>query len=240
MSTSELVESVLARHGGLDRWRELSTVRAHQVVSGGIWALKQQEGVLDDTYVTVDLHRQWASHEPFGKPGLRSVFTGERVAIETVEGVVLEERFDPRASFEGHQLDTPWDRLQLAYFGCYAMRTYLTTPLCFAEPGFVTEEVESVVEDGETWRGIKVTFPEEYATHSAEQIFYVDPEGLIRRHDYAAEVLNAGWAAHYSSEHRTVGGIVLPTRRRVYPKGSDGRPVLDTLLVSIDLDEISF
>jgi hypothetical protein len=120
------------------------------------------------------------------------------------------------------------------------MRTYLTTPFIFADPGFRTEELEPWQEDDETWRRLKVTFPANIATHNAEQTFHIDADGLIRRHDYNAEVINGGWAVHYTSEHRTVDGIVLPTRRRVYPMGPDGKPVLDTLLVSVDLDGIRF
>ncbi|MEV6901208.1 hypothetical protein [Amycolatopsis sp. NPDC051372] len=49
-----------------------------------------------------------------------------------------------------------------------------------------------------------------------------------------------GLAAHYSSEYREVDGIVVPTKRRVHPVGEDGKPVLEPLLVSIDLSEIEF
>lgn len=53
-------------------------------------------------------------------------------------------------------------------------------------------------------------------------------------------MVNGGWAAHYSHGHRTVDGIVVPVRRRVYPLGPDGRPVLDTVVVALDLDHIAF
>ena len=46
----------------------------------------------------------------------------------------------------------------------------------------------------------KVTFPGHIASHCKEQTFYSDADGLIRRHDYIAEVLgSSGPAAHYSS-----------------------------------------
>ncbi|MEV4602814.1 hypothetical protein AB0K15_36140 [Amycolatopsis sp. NPDC049253] len=89
-------------------------------------------------------------------------------------------------------------------------------------------------------RGLRVEFPDDITTHSKVQTFYFDADGLIRRHDYDAEVVAGGPAAHYSSEHREVDGIVVPTKRRVYPAGEDGKPVPEPLLVSIDLSEIKF
>jgi hypothetical protein len=86
-----------------------------------------------------------------------------------------------------------------------------------------------------------VTYPGHIATHSKEQTYYIDADGLIRRHDYVAEVLGStGPAAHYSSEHREFDGIVVPTRRRVYLIGEDGDVMPEPLIVSVDLDDIVF
>ena len=37
---NSLLESVVAAHGGLDRWNELTSVKAHLVNGGVIWAMK--------------------------------------------------------------------------------------------------------------------------------------------------------------------------------------------------------
>ncbi|MEV8611518.1 hypothetical protein AB0383_26940 [Amycolatopsis sp. NPDC051373] len=126
------------------------------------------------------------------------------------------------------------------YFAGYAMWTYLTTPFTLTRPGFRAEELEPWQEDGETWRRLRVEFPDDLTTHNKVQTFYFDADGLIRRHDYDAEVVAGGLAAHYSSAHCAVDGIVVPTKRRVHPVGEDGKPVLEPLLVSIDLSEIEF
>src|SRR5689334_10233503 len=52
-----------------------------------------------------------------------------RIAVEDDNGAVVEELLDPRASFAGHDLTTPWTRLQRAYFSGYAMWTYVTEPI---------------------------------------------------------------------------------------------------------------
>jgi hypothetical protein len=62
---------------------------------------------------------------------------------------------------------------------------------------------------------LKVTFPDHVAAHSKEQTFYFDSDGLLKRHDYTAEVIGAVPAAHYSAEYQECNGIMVPTKRRV-------------------------
>jgi plastocyanin len=85
---SDLLETVLEAHGGLDRWNQLETVSARLIQGGALWALKDQAGVLDDVVVTASLHQERVSHRPFGAADRRSAFTPERVAIETGDGTV--------------------------------------------------------------------------------------------------------------------------------------------------------
>ena len=99
-----LVRQTIDAHGGLERWRQLEHVSAHLRTGGVLWALKHQQGVLDDVNVRVALRREWASHAPFVKPNLRTSFEPHRVAIETTDGRVVDERFAPRDSFVGHDL----------------------------------------------------------------------------------------------------------------------------------------
>ena len=97
---SDLATLAIDAHGGLERWRRLKTVSARLVQGGVLWQLKGQNGVLDDVHVTVDLRKEWASHRPFGQPDRRSSFQPDRVAIETSNGDVVEERANPRESFK--------------------------------------------------------------------------------------------------------------------------------------------
>jgi hypothetical protein len=82
----DLKDFVIAAHGGLDRWNQLSEVRAHLRIGGVLWAVKKQDGVINDSMVRVELHRQFASFDAFEKGGLRTSFTPDRVAIETTGG----------------------------------------------------------------------------------------------------------------------------------------------------------
>ncbi|MFD7406024.1 hypothetical protein ACFV7R_25840 [Streptomyces sp. NPDC059866] len=237
---TELTTHVIQAHGGLDRYAQYETATVDFRSGGALWAMKGREGIFDRASVRVGLRRQYTSHYPFTAPGLRTSFTAERVAVETDQGEVRSERLAPRNAFTGHTLETPWDDLHVAYFAGYAMWTYLTSPFTFVSPGFLTEELPPVREEGETRRRLKVTFPEDIATHCREQVFYFDEAGLLRRHDYTAEVINAGPAAHYSFDHAEFGGIMVPTRRRVHPLREDGVVLRDFELVTIDIADVRF
>ena len=237
---NSLLQLTIDAHGGFDRWRGLDGVSAHLRSGGVLWSLKHQQGVLDDVYVRASLHREWVSHSPFGEANLRSSFEPHRVAIETTEGHVVEEWFQPRDSFKGHGIDTPWNRLQLAYFAGYAMWTYLTTPFLLALAGVETEEVQPWQEQGETWRRLTVTFPPSIATHSTVQTFYFDSKGLLRRHDYDAEVLGRTPAAHFVHDYEEFSGILVPTRRIVLGRRADGTSIPDPMIVTINLSDVVF
>src|SRR5258707_1219331 len=218
VSAPDLAKLAIEAHGGLDRWKRFGTVSAHGINGGVLWGAKGNAGVLDDVTVTVDLRKEKVSHWPFGSPDRRSRFEPQRVALEDANGNVLEELLEPRSSFKGHTLETPWSDLQLAYFAGYAMWTYLNIPFLLARHGIESEEVEPWEEPGETWRRLKVRFPTDIATHSAQQTLYFDRQGLLRRQDYNVEIDGTSGAAHYVYDHKEFFGIVFPTKRRVFPR----------------------
>jgi hypothetical protein len=236
---SDLLETVIEAHGGLERWNQLDAVSARLSQGGALWGLKGQQGVLADVYVRASLHEERESHHPFGAPDRRSAFTPERVAIETTSGDIVEAMEQPRASFAGHTLETPWSTLQLAYFVGNAMWTYLTQPFTYAMRGFQTSELEPWDEAGERWRRLRVTWPSYLATHSTEQTLYINSDGLLARHDYDVEIA-ATSGAHYLSDYQDVAGIKVPTKHRIFPRTPDGQSLPEPLVVSIDLSEIAF
>ena len=83
------------------------------------------------------------------------------------------------------------------------------------------------------------TFRESIETHSLVQDFFFDHDFRLRRHDYS--VNSGGFAASQLTSYYIVAdGIHLPTRRRAYTRGPGRRPILDMLMVSIDISEVSF
>lgn len=235
-----LLSDAIDAHGGLERWNAHRGLTATIVTGGEFWALKSIDQNQSPRTMRIDLHREWGSVEPFGKPGQRTDFTPERIAIETETGKVIAERTNPRASFAQHDMRTNWDPLHRAYFNGYALWTYLTTPFLLASDGFEVREIEPWREGAETWRGLRAMFPTSIASHSTEQDFYFGPDMLIRRHDYRVEIAGNFAAAQYISDPVDVDGINIPTRRRAYLRDDDLTPMLDTPMVSIDLSGFRF
>lgn len=236
---SDLLDHALHAHGGLDRWRQVGSIHVRGSVGGLLWGSRGQEGIFATADFTLDVRRQHLVYHDFTGPGLRGVFTPGRVSIEDRARNVLTQRRSPRMAFTGHGPNSPWDQLHALYFGGYAMWNYLTTPFLLTMPGVQVEELEPWEEAGERWRRLRAVFPDDIATHSREQVFHFDSTGLLRRHDYAAEVLGATPAAHYSDAHKEVSGLVFPTRRRVVPVRKDGLSVPTPVLVAIDLTQIT-
>jgi hypothetical protein len=235
-----LLQQVLEAHGGLDRWKRLARVDATIVSGGGFFALK---GILQDAeprQMTAWLHEERSSVMPFGAPDQRSMFTPDRIAVEKLDGTVLAERYVPKDSFAGHQMHTPWDPLHRAYFNGEALWTYLTSPFLLAMDGVWVEEIAPWEEGDARWRVLRARFPGSIDTHSLSQDFYFDESFLLRRHDYQVNIAGGFPAAQLVSNHVRVDGVVVPTRRRAYTRGPDGRPVPEMLMVWIDLSDIRF
>jgi hypothetical protein len=230
-----LVERTIEAHGGLKRWNELESVTAHLDGGGALWGLKGHPEMAGETNVTVGTRSEWASHHPFLSERARTRFEPRRVALESEGGELIEELNEPRASFAGHSLETPWSKLQLAYFTGYAMWTYLNLPFLLAWADVASEEAAPWQENGETWRRLQIRFPADIVTHSAEQTLYIDGEGLLKRHDYDVDISGGTPAAHYTGEYREAGGIMLPTQHAIFPRQPDNTPNRDLLVVSIGL-----
>jgi hypothetical protein len=237
---NKLLAEILDAHGGVERWREYAKVDATIVSGGGFFALK---GVVQDSNprrMTVWLHEERSSVSPYGAADQRTMFTPDRIAIEKLDGTLVAERLAPRDSFSGHQMNTPWDPLHRAYFNGEALFTYLTTPFLLAMRDVRVEEIEPWKEGPETWRVLRAYFPGSIETHCLVQDFFFGDDLMLRRHDYQVNIAGGFAAAQLTSEYREAGGIRLPTRRRAYTRGPDRRPILDMLMVYIDISEVNF
>ncbi len=237
---NKLLASILDTHGGLDRWSGYERVDATIVSGGGFFPLK---GLIQDSSprrMTAWLHEERSSVSPYGAPDQRTMFTPDRIAIEKFDGTLIAERRAPKDSFAGHQMNTPWDPLHRAYFNGEALWTYLTTPFLLAMEGVCVEETEPWSEGSEAWRTLRAYFPGSIETHSLVQDFFFGEDLTLRRHDYSLNIAGGFAASQLTSQYAEVGGIRLPTRRRAYTRGPDRRPILDMLMVSIDISDVSF
>src|SRR5664279_3910801 len=235
---TELLNLALKAHGGLDHWKKVKAIKVVASITGAIWFVKGKGDFLKDVVLTVETRKERVTVD-FAAQNRRAIFEPNRIVIETADGTLFEARDNPEESFAGQQRETPWDDIHVVYFVGEALWTYLNTPFLYTYEGFTTEEVASIQVEGETWRRLKVTFPDSVKSHTKEQISCFGPDGLLRRHDYTVDILDGATGLNYASDYRNVDGIVIPTKRRIYAYEGDYKPVREPLLVSIDVFEIT-
>jgi hypothetical protein len=235
---NDLLQKAVDAHGGLKRWNEISKVTVAASITGAIWFVKSQGDYLKDVVMTIDTTKEKVVTD-FPGQDKRFTFGPNRVVMTRRDGTILQERDNPEESFKGQLRETPWDGLHVAYFQGEALWTYLNTPFLYTQQGFETQEIASIVVDGETWRRLKITFPDHIKSHSRDQISCFGPDGLIRRHDYTVDILGGATGLNYASEYREVGGIIFSTKRRIYAYEGDYQLVPEPLLVKIDMEEIT-
>ena len=235
---NELLEGAVAAHGGLDRWNQVTSITVDASIAGALWSVKSQGDALNDVRFAVDTTRERLTMD-FAGQDKRSVFDPLRVVMQRGDGTIIDARDDPERSFDGHQLETPWDDIHLAYFLGEALWTYLNTPFLYTWPGFVTEEIAPIEVDNETWRRLNVTFPDHIKSHTRQQISCFGPDGLLRRDDFTIDILGGAPGMLYATDYRDVDGIMIPTTRRGYAWQGDYQLVPEPLLVAIDIGEIT-
>lgn len=231
---NSLLDSALAAHGGLERWNQVKSITFDASITGAFWHLKDKGDALKDVRLEVDTKRQLVTIEFLGQDK-QAVFEPGRVVVQRSDGAVIDARDDPERSFDGHQFETPWDDIHLAYFVGEAQWTYLNMPFLCTWPGFVTEEIAPIEAGGETWRRLKVTFPDHIKSHTRQQIACFGPDGLLRRHDFTFDILGGAPGELHAADYRDVNGIIIPTTRRAYAVEGDNQIVM----VAIDMGKIT-
>ena len=235
---NDLLESAIAAHGGIDRWSQVTAITVNASVTGALFHVKGKPDALKDVRFEADTKRQLLTMDYVGQDK-QSVFEPSRVVIQRRDGELIDARDEPEGSFGGHQLETPWDDIHLAYFTGEALWTYLNVPFLYSWPGFTTEEITPIEVDGETWRRLTVTFPEHVKSHTREQISCFGPDGLLRRHYFTIDILGGATGMLYATDSRNVDGIIIPTTRRGYAWQGDYQRIPEPLLVAIDMGEVT-
>jgi hypothetical protein len=149
----------------------------------------------------------------FPAPGRRGVFSAGQVQL--IDGVtLLEARAQPRASFAGLGKLRRWSPLDALYFFGYALAHYHALPFSLVDGRPL--RLRRARSAGRRLTGVEVALPSSLHTHSARQTFFFDDEGLLRRHDYVADII--GWwarGAHRWEDFVEVGGMPVARRRHV-------------------------
>ena len=185
-----LLQNVFDAYGGPDRWRGLTTLTGRVTFGGPFWASKGRADFASTDRVEANLQTQRIRfYQEYGDLTIDFDKTVDSIVVSDADGTSVEALDHPRRTFYGLTAASGWSRAQAAYFQAYATSHYLVEPYIFTWDGVETCEIAPWEEDGQSWRGLAVTFPRSLDTHSRTQLYYFDDHDLLRRMDYQAEVL---------------------------------------------------
>ncbi len=236
-----LLQTAVDAHGGLERWQAAREISFSAATGGIALPLKLQFSAFRKYrgIVSADAEHPYAAFTPHPQEPLQGVFQDGAVRVLAPGGRVVAEIKNPRSRFSDLTHMFMWDPLDSLYFGGYAMWNYMNLPFLLTAPGIELFEVEPWEEGEHRLRRLHAVFPSHFHTHSREQTFYFNEQGLLVRHDYTAEVFGS-WAkaARYCVGHKEFDGLVFPTVHRVFPRKTDNTPLRFITLVSIDISDI--
>ncbi len=234
IADDEVSRTILDAHGGLDYWRSLSAIDIEYSAWGFLFTAKRISP-LSHARLTVSTQTPDVVLHDYPVAGQSAVLHGpDLVEIRDSAGFVLQTQTNPREAFGHWGRLFRWDAIDFTYFSNYAMWNYLTLPFLLLHPEVTVEASSHGAPVGVT--RLKVGFPNALPTHSPTQELYFDQSGRLLRHDYTADVVGS-WAraVHLCDHYRQFGGLWLPTKRRVYPKGPFNRALPFPTLVAIDI-----
>ena len=211
-----LLERAIRRHGGWATWQALGGLA---FVPSSVYGLLPVLKGLGETFPLPRRIEVWprdavAVFHDYPAEAERGVFCSGRVELLDAAGSVTAHDDDRRRSFRGWRKYRRWSPLDGLYFFGYALTHYHGLPFTLVDG--TPLGLRSATVDGRCLRGVEVRLPAELHTHSRTQTFYFEDDGLLRRHDYVAEVVGA-WArgAHFWGDFVTVAGLPVARRRRV-------------------------
>jgi hypothetical protein len=210
-----LLERAIERHGGWGAWQRLGGIALTCDALTGL--VPTCKGVGDSfprpTRAEIWPRRGVTIMQDYPVAGRRGVFSAGQVQV--LDGAtILEARAAPRASFSGLRKLRRWSPLDALYFFGYSLAHYHALPfsLVAARP----LRLRRARSAGRRLTGVEVALPASLHTHCPRQTFFFDDEGLLRRHDYVADII--GWwarGAHRWEDFVDVAGVLVARRRHV-------------------------
>jgi hypothetical protein len=184
-----LVQEAIAAHGGLERWREISSIDVSLRCGGVAMALKRQPDALRRVEATVDPRRPHVELRGIG------VFDAAR----------------PRPA--GMARRPRWDIDDVVHFAGYALWGYLAAPFVFAEEDVEVRELPRRRLRVDFPERIPAHSRRQTFYFDSEAVL----RRLDYTAEVFLGAL--GRAKHRCFEHRWIDGLLIPVRRRVTPRG---------------------
>ena len=232
-----LLERAVDRHGGWAAWQALRCVSlAPRRLRGLVPSLKGYgRTFVLPARADVFPHEQRAVFHDYPVAGRRGTFTAGAVELCDETGAVVETHADARLRFRGVRKWRRWSAADALYFFGYALSHYHSLPFSLAEGRPLA--IRRVRCEGRELTGVDVELPAALHTHSRRQSFYFDADGLLRRHDYVADIV--GWmarGAHLWRNFTSAHGIEIARERHVVARL--GRTMTPFVALHAELDVV--
>jgi hypothetical protein len=230
-----LLERAVARHGGWVAWEALRCLTlAPRKLSGMIPSLKGVGRTFAlPPRIDVFPHEYRAVFHDYPSAGHRGVYSAGAVQLDDASGAVVASSPDHRRSFRGLRKWRRWRPADALYFFGYALTHYHGLPFTLAAGRPL--RLSRVRCDGRDLTGVDVELPADLHTHCRRQSFYFDEDGLLRRHDYVADIV--GWmarGAHLWRDFVTAQGVPIARQRHVVARL--GRRMTPLVALHAELD----
>jgi hypothetical protein len=232
-----LLERAIERHGGWDAWRRFGGVSMVTAALAGLVPRLKGAGQTFRVPPRIDVwpRRGVVVLHDFPAPGRRGVFSSGQVQFFD-DKTLLDARAQPRASFAGLRKYRRWSPADALYFFGYALAHYHALPFSLAAARPLGLAVAHSA--GRRLTGVRVELPASLHTHCRRQTFYFDDEGLLRRHDYVADII--GWwarGAHRWDDFVEVAGLPIARHRHVVARF--GRIELPLVALHAELRDVT-
>jgi hypothetical protein len=211
-----LLEGAVRRHGGWDAWRALRVVVAQPKSLSGLvpWSKGYGRTFPLPPRAEIEPHEGKAVFVDYPAPGATGTFARGALRLADPRGAVVASAENGRASFRGLRKLRRWSAVDALYFFGYALTHYHALPFTLGRGRPLG--IRRARYAGRRLTGVEVELPAELHTHARRQTFYFEDDGLLRRHDYVADIIGP-WArgAHFWRDFVTVGGLEMATVRHV-------------------------
>src|SRR3954468_15898940 len=212
--SSRLIEVACSSHGGLDAWSKVQSFQgSFRRLGGAILVIKGLGATFDmPTDFSVYPHERRTVFHRYPSSGHETTFDGTAAPARMLISSGGERPLELpnyRRRFHGFAKWRRWRPTDAAYFFGYSLLTYFSVPF--------------ILKDCEVLRArrnaVTVRLGPRLESHCQVQTFWFDSQGMLTRHDYAAEILGRMFhGAHYSKDFTHVQGVKLARARRVVPR----------------------
>lgn len=227
MVTNDLINRICNAHGGLNRWEMVESIQMQLDIFGPILITKFKSPWLSNITANIFTAKPYVSLHNFPEAGQTGIFDGfDAYIFNANDNIICERNYDQNNTLK-NKARLHWDHLDMIYYLGFSLWNYNCSPYIFKDKGFECHQGEDLIHyDGSILSSLHVRYPGHIPTHCQQQVFYFDPSGLLRRHDYTSKNISPfASGSHLCDEHKTFDGLVFPTHRSAFPRLWNNKPL---------------